>query len=87
MYARHRADAPAAVQTAPTIRLRKMDGKGEVPTPATCSGDFLAAIEGVLDALRAGMARLHETDLCYRFPPTIARGPQLHLSIWCPPSF
>ena len=24
-----------------------------VPTPATCSGDFLAAIEGVLDALRA----------------------------------
>lgn len=31
----------------------EMDGKGEVPTPATCSGDFLAAIEGVLDALRA----------------------------------
>ena len=30
-----------------------MDGKGEVPTPATCSGDFLAAIEGVLDALHA----------------------------------
>lgn len=29
------------------------DGKGEVPTPATCSGDFLAAIEGVVDALRA----------------------------------
>lgn len=25
----------------------EMDGKGEVPTPATCSGDFLAAIEGV----------------------------------------
>lgn len=23
----------------------EMDGKGEVPTPATCSGDFLAAIE------------------------------------------
>lgn len=65
----------------------EMDGKGEVPTPATCSGDFLAAIEGVLDALRAGMARLHETDLCYRFPPTIARGPQPHLSIWCPPTF
>lgn len=31
----------------------EMDGKGEVPTPATCSGDFLAAIEGVLDALHA----------------------------------
>ena len=31
----------------------EMGGKGEVPTPATCSGDFLAAIEGVLDALRA----------------------------------
>ena len=31
----------------------EMDGKGEVLTPATCSGDFLAAIEGVLDALRA----------------------------------
>lgn len=46
----------------------EMDGKGEVPTPATCSGDFLAAIEGVLDALRAegdieGVALLTRSDM------------------------
>lgn len=44
------------------------DGKGEVPTPATCSGDFLAAIEGVVDALRAegdieGVALLTQSDM------------------------
>ena len=35
-----------------------MDGKGEVPTPATCSGDFLAAIEGVSPEQYQGVLNL-----------------------------